>query len=865
MPDGEHHPFAVTMLAHFNKLNSPLKTAIRNPSADDQKKRFARGQWKDVDFRNLWSLWADDDFLPATERRQLDKIEPFDEWEEFQLFCSHYFLLIARNTVSTVQADVPESTTSKNLHTVDFHEKNQWIASRDTWTETMARPKYRPSPSEPRRFAGSLISSESIWTTGGHGIQSRLDSVELLRSTGELDITYSPGHSAFPPLPAPLMCHTLTQVGDNGALLVGGRTSPSSSSAACFWKQGYSWTPTNALPYGLYRHSAVSIIENPRMDDGDYGVLVYGGKSDPTSINQDWLYWQKERGWTVLDVVVAANQGDAGSGDMSIPARFGAAMMVVPVVPEPDPLFKNDADGRLRSGFLTGGIGVDYTILDDFWAWSLRRDGQDKPYIYCERKQVHVWGVSKPTQFGRFGATMILTGLDWSGVNCLLVGGVTNEGVLESREEVLSLIQDSSTHCGDGSITARRERIIWPEGQRPLMVGSTVHAIDSSAERDDQEDEWTNLKWVLAHGGAVCFSFGTYWNSGIWTISHEDITSWMVLKEATSIAASEPHGQKHGSGAPKVPPSTSQIKSEDVPIETTVKKSAIQTAADLDSIIEASKPTIITGVNLGSCIDKWSPEYLESKVGTERSVVVHDATSKTMNFLAKDFKYTTLRFDDFLAKISAGAPMYLRAISSDTSSPTTLAADFPDLAPDFQLSRELQAITTAMHSSVLRISGPVAMWLHFDVMANIYCQIQGSKQLILFPPSDISHLDFPAGASSSRTSIFDDAGSAHYPANTHPVICDVQPGDVLFIPPLWAHTAKPTTGTSVAVNVFFRNLDKGYAAGKDVYGNRDLQAYENGRRDVARVIKAFKGLPEEIAAFYLDRLAAELREGAGRK
>lgn len=72
----------------------------------------------------------------------------------------------------------------------------------------------------------------------------------------------------------------------------------------------------------------------------------------------------------------------------------------------------------------------------------------------------------------------------------------------------------------------------------------------------------------------------------------------------------------------------------------------------------------------------------------------------------------------------------------------------------------------------------------------------------------------------------------------------------------------PEDGASVAVNVFFRNLETGYAAGKDVYGNRDLQAYENGRRDVERIAKAFKNVPDDIARFYLERLAMELQDRA---
>lgn len=67
------------------------------------------------------------------------------------------------------------------------------------------------------------------------------------------------------------------------------------------------------------------------------------------------------------------------------------------------------------------------------------------------------------------------------------------------------------------------------------------------------------------------------------------------------------------------------------------------------------------------------------------------------------------------------------------------------------------------------------------------------------------------------------------------------------------------SGLSIAVNVFFRNLPAaGYSAGKDVYGNRDLQRYEKGRQDLAKLIKSFDSLPNDTRDFYLRRLAQEL-------
>lgn len=145
-------------------------------------------------------------------------------------------------------------------------------------------------------------------------------------------------------------------------------------------------------------------------------------------------------------------------------------------------------------------------------------------------------------------------------------------------------------------------------------------------------------------------------------------------------------------------------------------------------------------------------------------------------------------------------------------------------------------------------------------MANVLCQVRGEKLVRLYPPEDVTRLSFPHGASSST--IADIFAAAASPAGTSPLDVTMRPGDVLFVPPLWPHAVRPLT-PCIAVNVFWRNLPTDrYAAGKDVYGNRDLQAYENGRRAVARLKRDFDGLPRDAGVFYLRRLAKELEEAA---
>ena len=146
-------------------------------------------------------------------------------------------------------------------------------------------------------------------------------------------------------------------------------------------------------------------------------------------------------------------------------------------------------------------------------------------------------------------------------------------------------------------------------------------------------------------------------------------------------------------------------------------------------------------------------------------------------------------------------------------------------------------------------------------MANVLCQIRGTKRLLLYPPSDLVRLKIPHGESSSTINAFNpDPADRDTLSQTSSVETILQPGEVLFIPPLWSHAACAVDGISVSVNVFFRSFKSGYAAGRDVYGNRDVQAYEDGRRHIQKIFQRFSGLPNDICRSYVQRLAQELEE-----
>lgn len=88
-----------------------------------------------------------------------------------------------------------------------------------------------------------------------------------------------------------------------------------------------------------------------------------------------------------------------------------------------------------------------------------------------------------------------------------------------------------------------------------------------------------------------------------------------------------------------------------------------------------------------------------------------------MDFRKKNFSYATKPFGAFVSQIKGGAKQYLRSLAAEQPAvkPADITTDFPPLQPDFKLPHQLSMVEQNAHSAPLRISGPVTMWLHYDV------------------------------------------------------------------------------------------------------------------------------------------------------
>jgi tRNA wybutosine-synthesizing protein 4 len=788
------------MLSHFDKLQTSIKAVKQYTSLAQQASRFRNAGWPTLTMaRNLWDLWSDDEFTPPTLRCALDAVEPFDEWEEFALFGGHYFLLVASN------ADQRRSTES--LH----NEAATTECRKVTDAETITLRSWKQSTGAaltPRRFTAAFaFDKDAVAFHGGQGTQARLSDLDVLKRedhNGDLDT--QPCDS----LPTARMCHTITSMRNGEALLVGGRASPTQAYADCWLTKNETWTKVDDIAPARYRHCAVAVT----LGCGESqvrGVLIFGGKASDGQALDDCLLWTASNGWHSIPV-----DGPRPS------ARFGAAMCAI--------------DSAQSWGLLTGGM-ASAAQCEDVWQWSV--SAAPTPRLSFKDRTNDIRSSLADSAYARIGASLV----PWND-SFLLIGGVSKKHIHSLSDDFLLLT------CKDTTIEVEHPSMQLPPTEWPLLVG--IGAVLTSRG-----------EIVLAGGGAVCFSMGSYWNEDPLTITPavtQGAKPWRVVPSQISGTAQASTAERTPKGRQEK--KTGMKKKKPTARTTEIARVHVKSSDDFATLVAASKPAIIEGLDIGPCTDLWTLEYLKEKLGPERELVIHECSSDRMTFKDKNFQYVKKTAVDFLDSIAKGSHAYLRAISSTQPNklPTKLEEDFPSIAADFQIPDIFNTVKENYHSSPLRISGPVSLWLHYDVLSNILCQILGTKTLHLYPPSDAKYLAYPPGGSSSNTDVLTSSEP-----KLHPHIATLKPGDVLFIPPMWSHTATPEDGVSVAVNVFWRGMEKGYAAGKDVYGNRDLQAYENGRRDVEKILRAFRDLPADVSAFYLERLAMEIQVGAVKK
>lgn len=700
LPDGRSHPFASTMFAHFEKLRAPIKSIYKYQTVEQQLQRFESLGWKPPRIQTLWELWHDREFVTLKEKEEFIAVEPFDEWEEFALFASHYILIVADN-VEVLQRQLKQPDPAESQQTFNFtHEK------------AIAK-----GASE-RRFAAAYSNIGNTFAIhGGHGRQARLNSTDVYANDAVCSSVAS--QRAVPFTLTSRMCHTITNIDNDRTVLIGGRTSPTNALQDCWLYQNSTgrWTRLEDLPEPRYRHSTLPVkIIDRTIQTSMIGIMVCGGKNSNGKILGDWLLWTPDRvgdntkgQWHVLKQKIV-NKEEALTA--SFTPRFGATV----VLSEPP-----QKSHSVTQGFLFGGLDKNGEILQDYWLWTVIMSREGKWHV-----SFRDWTSTKPDNIGwlaRLGAstTMIKHGF-------VVAGGITKFGCIPHEWEL-----GITKYFSRKSVDFLPVKLDLEDGaQRPLLIGHCAWA--------PADGKGTNVHFV--GGGAVCFSFGSFCNDGVWKLEKVDLIEKdsQDADEADEtdeddiydeIDGSDPKFSPTGyryalslSEAPSLPSRTSKPVSAPSEVSQPVAIPSLThiSTVDFAAIVKASQPVILKGLDIGSCTTLWTKEYLIEKIGQDRKVVVHESKTANMNFATKNFAYTTKDFGTFMNEIHSDAEdeqsrQYLRSISSDkpTEVATTLEEDFPEIASDLEIPDVLQVAKENVHSSPMRISGNVNMWLHYDV------------------------------------------------------------------------------------------------------------------------------------------------------
>jgi len=286
----------------------------------------------------------------------------------------------------------------------------------------------------------------------------------------------------------------------------------------------------------------------------------------------------------------------------------------------------------------------------------------------------------------------------------------------------------------------------------------------------------------------------------------------------------------------------------------------------IENIYPLRKPAVLQGFEIGSCIQKWSPQYLANQVGSF-DVKIHVATNPQMDFLTKNFAYRTLPFKDLIERAFEDTHKeyffdnkelyYLRSLGTNARKDiANIKMQFPNLAQDINIPELFPE--EKFFSSVFRIgSAGVQLWTHYDIMDNVLIQISGRKRVVLFSPKDTQNIYL--NGDKSEVLDIDNPDLKKFPlfakVRHHETV--LEPGDILFIPALWFHNTL-ALNPNVAINVFWQHLDSSFYDKKDIYGNKDLVPAVQALQLIEKASQLLNQLPDDYKDFYARRSISKL-------
>lgn len=461
-----HDAFGQFMQQHFRQLNSPLHGLDRFPDVESQRHRFLQAGWTAccaVDMNEFYRC-----FLPAEERRRMENLEPFDEFEEWHLKCAHYFILAASRGDPLCQTLLLPSL--EVFTRVD-----------PTYPSGILPASVVSSDSQGPNFkryghASVLLSPGIIFSAGGFGEEEgrhcRMSKFHLLLSYCDFEwkgkqICSWGSEAQWDGR----LHHTMTRLSDTQVLALGGRLSPVAPALEIlqlrFCKtednstEDLNVTVTKAGPeedstLSRWRHSTTEVsCENQKY------LFVYGGRSVVEPVLSDWHFLHVgTMAWVSIPV-----EGETPEGRHSHSACSwqGGALIAGGLGAYEEPLSSVVFLKPITCGFLWESVEIQPAITPRY------------------SHTAHV-----------LNGKLLLVGGVW--IHSSSVPGVT---VINLTTGLSSEYQIDTTCVPWPLMLHKHTSILLPEEQRLLLLG----------------------------GGGNCFSFGTYFNPHIVTLDLSSLSA----------------------------------------------------------------------------------------------------------------------------------------------------------------------------------------------------------------------------------------------------------------------------------------------------------------------------------------------------
>ena len=237
-----------------------------------------------------------------------------------------------------------------------------------------------------------------------------------------------------------------------------------------------------------------------------------------------------------------------------------------------------------------------------------------------------------------------------------------------------------------------------------------------------------------------------------------------------------------------------------------------------DDCMRRATPIVLrnSATELWPARKKWTPEYLESKVKTLTGIYentnrwfgpYYDQKKPLSRFSERLNPYRadlSMAGKDFFSRIQSPRPGKYLYFTGDISQLGEWAVD------DIQPQRELLILNPRRSSVNTWIGQPnVVTHCHYDGYHNFYAQLYGRKRFTLFKPTEWpglypypflhpNHAQAQVNLSSPNA-----VESKLFPlvGRVEAVEASLEPGDLLYIPPLWFHHVE-SLSVSISVNVW---------------------------------------------------------------